>query len=73
MCLSAMFLTQNTHFSCEFSANIPRVQHDGAGLHLPLRVLLPAQLAQHQACRGLAPLQPGVPLPGHPGQHCRQC
>ena len=42
--------------------------HDGAGLHLPLSLRQSPGHLRHQACGGLAPLQPGLPSPGDTGQ-----
>ena len=39
--------------------------HDGAHLCVSLGLLLPAQHALHQAGGGVAPGQPGLPLPYH--------
>ena len=42
--------------------------HDGAGLHLPLRVRQPPHHLRHQAGGDLAHLQPHLPLLHHPLQ-----
>ena len=42
--------------------------HDGAGLHLPLRVRQPPHHLRHQAGGDLAHLQPRLPLLHHPLQ-----
>ena len=43
--------------------------HDGAGLGLPLRLLLPPRHPGHQARGDLAPVQPGLSFPGHCHKH----
>ena len=43
--------------------------HDGAGFSLPLSLRQPPHHSVYQTCGDLAPLQPGLPILGHHGQH----
>ena len=47
--------------------------HDGPDICVSLSVLLPPPHALNQAGGGVAPSQPGLPLPGHHHKHHSSC
>ena len=67
--VSSMFSSANCVSAVRADHPSEHHVHDGAGLGLPLRLLLPPRHAGNQAGRGLAFVQPGLPVLGHCYQH----
>ena len=64
-------MLSSTNCVCAVRADHPSEHHvhDGAGLGLPLCLLLAPRHAGHQARGGVAPVQPRLPFHGHHQQH----